>query len=395
LFENEEIAMDLMNVQKYLKDHSLDDLREEFNIIVRDYEDRVVLNYDQIKSPRFHPIVDECRGLILRKGTWGVLARSFDRFYNVGEGEQWKQFPIQYARFDQKLDGSLISVYNDGEQWNVATRGMAYAEGELECGIIFSDLFNMAVKDTGLWGYLETQACDYYTYVFELTSQYNKIVTPYREPSVTLLAIRNNLTGDEFGSEMLNDIALAMGVNQPQPFKFATIEEVIEAAKSLDSMEEGFVLVIERNGSFWRLKCKNPKYVAIAHMRHNGSISPKNVMALVMANDHYEYLEYFPEDKKYFDFCESVWNESLERVKKIAEEDMGIEGQKEFAISINKKAKLKIETGFLFAMRKGEPLDGLLAQYVSKWGAKKAVKAFNLKSKFVKEFGFKEEDFED
>ena len=95
----------IMNVQKYLKEYGLDKLVEEFSIIVTDYPDRVVLNYNQIDSPRFHPVVDECRALILRKGTWEVMARSFDRFYNVGEGEAWKDFDFSYARFDEKLDG--------------------------------------------------------------------------------------------------------------------------------------------------------------------------------------------------------------------------------------------------------------------------------------------------
>ena len=55
-----------MNVQKYLEENGLKKLQEEFKIVVTDYPDRVVLNYDQIDSPRFNPICDECRGLILR-----------------------------------------------------------------------------------------------------------------------------------------------------------------------------------------------------------------------------------------------------------------------------------------------------------------------------------------
>jgi T4 RnlA family RNA ligase len=385
-----------MNVQEYLLEHSLEKLKEEFSLVVRDYPDRVVLNYNQIDSPRFNPITDECRGLILRKDTWEVLARSFDRFYNIGEGEQWKQYPIKDARFDQKLDGSLISVYHDGEKWNVATRGMAYAEGETAAGFTFNELFKMAVKDTKLWKYLEDFASSkYYTYVFELTSQFNKIVTPYSEPSVTLLAMRDNATGDEQEAVLLNREAATMGVKRPQPFQFQTIDEVVEAASALESMEEGFVLVVERKGSFWRMKCKNPKYVAIAHMRMNGQISPKNVLTLLIDNDHHEYLEYFPEDEKYFDFVEKIFNDIRRRIMQIYMDCCSIEDQKEFAIAIQQRTEMSFENGVLFKMRKAENGVDSLGAILNQMGGKKMAKSINLKSQFIKEFGFKEEDLED
>ena len=385
-----------MNVQDYLKDNSLDKFKEEFDMVIREYDDRVVLNYNQIKSPRFHPIVDECRGLILRKGTWEVMARSFDRFYNVGEGEIWKTFPIESARFDQKLDGSLISVYHDGEKWCIATRGMAFAEGETAAGIIFSDLFKMAVKDTNLWQYLEDfKSSRYYTYVFELTSPYNKIVTPYSEPSATLLAMRDKMTGSEQEAIILDREAATMGIKRPELFKFKTIDEVIAAASDLESMEEGFVLVVEQNGSFRRMKCKNPKYVAIAHMRMNGNISPKNVLTLLIDNDHHEYLGYFPEDEKYFDFVEKIFNDIRRRIMDINNECSGIEDQKEFAIAIQGRTELSFENGILFKMRKSGNGTDSLGAILSQMGGKKLAKAINLKSQFAKEFGFKEEDFED
>lgn len=80
-----------MEVQKFLKEHGIEELQKQFAIIVTDYPDRVVLNYNQIDSPRFIPLVDECRALILRKGTWEVMARSFDRFYNLGESVDPKE----------------------------------------------------------------------------------------------------------------------------------------------------------------------------------------------------------------------------------------------------------------------------------------------------------------
>jgi hypothetical protein len=97
-----------MIVQDFLKRHGndgLEKLKENFKIEVREYDDRVVLNYSQIDSDKYEPICKECRALILRKNTWEVLARSFDRFFNVGECLEDKDFPIDKCRIDQKLDG--------------------------------------------------------------------------------------------------------------------------------------------------------------------------------------------------------------------------------------------------------------------------------------------------
>jgi len=57
-------------VQEYLKNNSLEDLTNEYGIKVREYDDRIVLNYNMIDTPggkKFDPIIRECRGLILHR----------------------------------------------------------------------------------------------------------------------------------------------------------------------------------------------------------------------------------------------------------------------------------------------------------------------------------------
>mgnify|MGYP003565423402 CR=1 FL=1 len=57
----------MLNTVKYLKNHTYKDIKNEFGIKVKEYDDRIVLNYSQINSPKYHPIVKECRALILSK----------------------------------------------------------------------------------------------------------------------------------------------------------------------------------------------------------------------------------------------------------------------------------------------------------------------------------------
>jgi hypothetical protein len=73
-----------MQVVQYLKEHGIGKLVSEFGIKVKEYDEGLlVLNYDLIESPKSHPIVMECRSLILDK-QFNVVSRSFDRFFNLG-----------------------------------------------------------------------------------------------------------------------------------------------------------------------------------------------------------------------------------------------------------------------------------------------------------------------
>lgn len=391
----------MMEVQKYLAEHTLEELTEEFGIMVTDYPDRVVLNYNQIDSPRFNPICDECRALILHKGTWVVMSRAFDRFYNVGEGnnQEWEDINFNHeGRFEEKRDGSLLSVYWDGHQWCVATRKMAFAEGTMACGITFRQLFDKAASKTKLMEWLNnkdqsfgTPGCPNWghTFIFEITAPENRVVTPYSATKLTLIGVRHNKTGNELDVHGLNMVSNYIGVDRPVQYPFWSMDEAVEGANKLEIMEEGFVIIVcKKEGSHYRVKCKNPKFVAIAHMRDNGNVSPKRIMTLVIANEQHEYLRYFPEDKHYFDFCEEVYNESLERIREIIKEHMHIEDQKEFALTIMPLVKLSYEKGVIFGARKGKSIEDKILEM----GGKKIAQGLGLKEKFVKKFGIEEEE---
>ena len=65
----------MLDVQRYLIDNSLEALKKNFDIIVKKYDDRVVLNYS-VKSAKFNRIIEECRGLVLSLPNYEVLCRS-------------------------------------------------------------------------------------------------------------------------------------------------------------------------------------------------------------------------------------------------------------------------------------------------------------------------------
>jgi hypothetical protein len=399
----------MMEVQKYLREHGLERLIEEFHIVCTMYPDRVVLNYNQIESPRFVTLVDECRALILRKDTWEVMARSFDRFYNLGESVEpkmgldmqrianpgikrtptendtfYRSFNITNSTILEKLDGSLMSFYWDGAEWCVSTRKMAFAEGQTNLGRTFKEVFFDAAGKR--LDFIKREAKDM-TLVFELTGPENRVVTPYLKNSITLIGGRSNREEENYrelsGTE-LDNIAFGTGIARPKEYKVNSYQELLDLVNSFPTMDEGVVLLIENeNGSHRRIKCKNPAYLAIAHMRDNGNISPRRVLALVMQNDHHEYLRYFECDKPYFDFVEAEYAVIKNRIDTIYKEHMAIKDQKEFALTIMPKVVYSFEGGIIFSLRKkgGTIEDGLV-----KIGAEKIAKMMNLKKMFVDKF---------
>ena len=408
----------MMEVQKFLKEHGIEELQKQFAIVVTDYPDRVVLNYNQIESPRFVSLVDECRALILRKGTWEVLARSFDRFYNLGESvdpkmgletqriadpvatnQVFKTFVLNNESIiEDKLDGSLLSLYHDGDKWCVSTRKMAFAEGKSTLGRTFSEIFFEVANRIRVTDKIEASPDNMrdFTYVFELTGPENRVVTPYSETDITLIGCRSRneaFNYRELSVTELNNLASYFGVRRPGYFSCASYEELLALVKSFPTMQEGVVLKIEvEEGSHRRIKCKNPQYVAVAHMRENGGVSPKNVLNLVIANEHFEYLKYFGCDKPYFDFVEDIYAEIKNRIASIYQEHKDIKDQKEFALTIMPKTVYAFEKGVIFSLRKnGNTVDNELKDV----GAKKIAIGINLKQKFIDKFHIVVEDDEE
>jgi len=317
------------------------------------------------------------------------MARSFDRFFNIMEDPRYKDFPVDKARIEQKIDGSLIDVYWDGEKWCIATRKMAFGEGKSVQGNTFADIFRRAVTGGALWSYLgeNIHSARHFTWTFELVSPETRVVTPYPEIKVFLTGCRHNQSGQEMSGDYLDSVAKIMHIARPQSFRFNSIEETIAKANELAAMDEGYVLVVENTedyyGSHWRLKCKNEKYLAIAHLRNNGGLSPKRVLKLVMENETAEYLSYFPEDKVYFDFVQQVWDELVARIQATYDECKEIGAQKDFALAIIPRCKYSFESGIMFQARKsGQNLVDILRSF----GHDKVSKGMGLRQMFQKQF---------
>lgn len=336
----------MLNVQKFLQNNckalgpleALQALKEATGVKNSVWNDKlVVLNYSQIDSKKTCAIAQECRSLVLELGTWEVVSRSFNRFFNLGE-EPCPAIDITRMTAYEKVDGSLIGVFNYKGEWMYRTRSVIMPTGEINgWTVTWKDHIEVAMKELH-FPTMSTNA----TYILELTSPENRVVTKYAstDPMFTLLATRCNITGVYFGSSLDE-------VRRPREYKFETISDCLEAAKELRNLEEGFVLYNRQGEPV--CKVKNPAYVAAHHLRGEG-LNPKKIKDLIFMNEVDEYLAIFPEDVKMFEPYVNAYIKLMAVIgaSEYFLRDKGLT-QKEFALKI---LDLPYKS-LLFSMRQG------------------------------------------
>ena len=354
---------DVLPVVNYLQHYSLEKLTEEHGIKVKDYDQFVVLNYDQIECKKTDPRWWDCRGLILEKDTWKVLSRPFTRFFNFNETFESTSFPFERSIAYDKIDGSLMSAFFNpfDERWEVGTRQMAFGEGTTAMGTSFRQLFldgGFNGEEIDFQGAMCRLNINFpgYTWIFEMTSPETRVVTPYTEKNIWFLAARHNLTGQYLMAGAIKEI-IEMYIPSckfPKEYTFNSAEECAKAAADLPALEEGYVMYdpVTQN----RIKLKSPQYMYVHHLRNNGQLVPKNIMNLVRINEYDEYLSLFKEDEIYFvPYINGFEKLKIDIIKEYNNIKF-IEDQKSFAL----KAIQTNFSGILFSLRKGLNLNDVL-----------------------------------
>lgn len=351
-----------MKVIEYLSqfgnnvERGLESLEKDLGIKSKIYDNFFILTYNQIESPKTHPIVLECRGLIL---DWNlnVLRSPFDRFFNYGEANT-QDFDFQNAVCLEKCDGSLVPAWwNPFEKkWCFGTKGTAFAECQCGSGRVFEEIINDCFTRDSKESIGNLLFSKNFTYIFELCSPENRVVVPYNDTSLVLLGIRSNVTGMYADLRQMDECVKelqTMGVNT-RLVKYYGLDNLDDIKRTFDDSGislEGYV--------FWntetdeRVKVKSPQYVAIHHLRDNGNLNPKRICELVFANETDEYLNYFKEDQKYFDPWINAYEVMVETIhfkfEIISSEELT---QKEYAL----KVKDLPYAGIMFALRQGKSL---------------------------------------
>ena len=266
--------------------------KSPYSITIKDDGDFTLLKYSQIDSDFNNEIVRECRGLIIDKNLNPVCV-PFYKFGNYGEpyADNIDWFT---AKVEEKIDGSLIKLWNYGGKWIVSTNGTIFAhkanmgsDSDNEINEIktetaydnFGELFDEAATRFGLdINALKPQ----YTYMFELVSPYNRVVVPYESIDLYHIGTRDNISQKEF--------EIDIGIKKPKTYQCNNLNDLIEMASKLRYCEEGYVV---KDANYRRIKVKSPAYVSVSHLI--AGLNEKRLLELLRTNEVGEFLTYFPE----------------------------------------------------------------------------------------------------
>jgi hypothetical protein len=341
----------MLHVQRYLQagkthQHLLDELA--IRSLRHGELPLVILNYDQLDSPKGHSIVRECRGLVLHAETHDLVARSFPRFFNWGEmTEEMKRFDFSDFTVHTKEDGSLVLLFFFDGQWRLTTRG-SFAQDVMRGhdrtwhGAICEALGIAHVRD------LASRLDEGLTYVCEFCSPYNTVVRRYAEPVLYLLTV---FRGEEELSPAAVDRVAGPPFRRPACYSFGGIDEVrnfLKLQAAADPTFEG-VVIRDRHGSRW--KVKSPTYLGLHHLSTEGpeAFAPKHLLPFILTGEGSELLAYFPQLREayeeYRQRVEAAWQQLLA----VWTEAWQIADQKTFAKAIQGRTPF---TGILFGLRK-------------------------------------------
>lgn len=297
--------MDTLRIQRVLREGmSLTQLNDKYGIISKRSEKHpnlYLFKYDQIRSPMSESIVQECRGLILDKdASWQVVCFPYTKFFNYGETNCAK-LDLDSIEVYQKLDGSLLNLYYYKDSWWVSTSGNPDASGpvlnELGNNTSFKKLFWEVWNKLGY--NLPPAFFKTLTFMFELTTPFNKVVVQHKSSNIILHGIRNRISFEEINLKDVNNNSLQgnwswCNWDRCQTISFKNIDKIISYANTLNPLEEeGFVLVDKH---FNRAKIKSEAYVNLHHIR--STMSSRAMLEVIRKNECEEFLQYFSEYKE-------------------------------------------------------------------------------------------------
>lgn len=248
-------------------------------------EGYTVFNYMVAHEDSFDcPIRRECRGFVFDENG-RVLSRRFHKFFNLGEKEHTLPDNINWNMPHvvlEKLDGSMITplVIDGNVRW--ATK-MGITDVAIQAEEFIASKPDILYEQFALLCHEHKM-----TPIFEFISPDNRIVLPYKEPKLIILAIRENVSGKYLPPE-------AVRVNA---YRY-NIPVVDQYHGSLDDLKnqtdmEGVVVRFE-NGEM--IKVKTDWYVAI-HKAKENILFEKNVIKLILEEKIDDILPNLPDSDK-------------------------------------------------------------------------------------------------
>lgn len=324
----------MLAVQKYLQTQSFDDLENELGIKTTRHESLplIILNYSMIDSPKIHPVVRECRGLVLHTDTHEVVAKSFNRFFNWGEVvEEMENFDFTDFSVQSKEDGSLVLLYHFDGKWCANTRGSFAQDNMQHQDFTWQQGITRAMFSFDIINRIGNPD---WTYVCEFCSPWNKVVRRYEKPVLYLLSAFNNKTLEEMAPAQCDGFADSAGMLRPIVYEFKSIEEIQGFLREQAENDPTYEGVVIRDKHNHRWKIKSSTYLGLHRLKGNDTFNPKHLLPFVMTGEEGELLIYFPEVKEAFYELKCEVLSAYVNLLEVWADNKDIEDQKEFALAV-------------------------------------------------------------
>jgi len=306
-------------------------LAPPYSLNIKINDDYVLFSYNMVESNFSLPIVQEARGIILRRidgsKDYKVVCQAFNKFFNYGEGHAAK-IDWNSARVLEKLDGSLMKVWYDCG-WHISTNNCIDARDALldqANGISFYAYFMEAWNNQG--GNFDRLNKNY-CYMFELCGPLNRVVVPYKEVFLYHIGTRDMTTLKEVA-------AMIEGFPWAPHHRLSNLDECVASAAKLGFNKEGYV-VVDKN--YNRVKIKGPAWLSASYLKNNGVLTVERILDQIRSGESEEFLAYFPEYKEEFEKVETVlyeFEQSIYAQRRSLRERKSEEwSQKDFALTVS------------------------------------------------------------
>lgn len=259
----------------------------------------------------------ECRGIIF--GSDGkVIARRFHKFFNAGEHPEVAVEDIDLTKPHvvlDKLDGSMITPIPIGDHIRWGTKmGLTSVGFQAEEFVSTRKNYVEFAEQCWIWGQ---------TPIFEWTSRKQRIVVDYPQDSLTLLAMRDNVTGAylPYDDLVARGLFWKIPVVSVLPSDFTSdvshsASKMLEIVRDLVSEIEGYVV---RFDDGHMVKLKTDDYVRI-HRAKDSLQQEKRVIEMIVSDKCDDVLPHLPphEKKALESFRTDFWRGVMETAKEIS-----------------------------------------------------------------------------
>lgn len=256
-------------------------ITEKYGIRIINYRNPVSDSFDLSPAGRIRA---ECRGITF-DSTGDIIRRPLHKFHNVGEKDWTRPESIDLSKEHQileKLDGSMIAPFVISDEqifWGTKLAALDFHQKVKE----FVTKYPAYYDFTGLC------LVSGLTPIYEWTSPENRIVVPYTKESLTLIALRNMITGKYIRIEDVTTIPVVKSYDAIRN----DINEIISYTRKLKD-QEGFVI---RWSDGNMVKIKADDYVRMHQAKESVSLE-KHVLELIFNDQIDDILPLLSDEDK-------------------------------------------------------------------------------------------------